>query len=149
MKEVTIYTDGACSGNPGPGGWGAVLIYNDEQNNKTMKISGGNPDTTNNRMELSAAICALKELSFQCRVLLHSDSAYLVNAFNKGWIKNWKRNSWKKKDKANVLNRDLWEELCLLDEKHSIEWIKVKGHAGDHYNEMCDELAKNALKTCV
>lgn len=147
MEEIIIYTDGACSGNPGPGGWGAVLIYDKGDKGKTLEISGYEADTTNNRMELGAAIEALRKLNSRCRVALHSDSAYLVNAFNQRWIENWKRNAWRKRDRTAVLNKDLWEELCRLSEKHSVQWVKVKGHANNPYNERCDELARNAIKT--
>ncbi len=148
MKKIIIYTDGACSGNPGPGGWGAVLLYkpSEETPEKKLEISGGDIATTNNRMELIAAIEALKRLTAKSKVLLHSDSAYLVNAFKQRWINNWEKNGWKKRDRTAVLNRDLWEQLSELNNTHSITWIKVKGHANDFYNERCDELARNAIK---
>jgi ribonuclease HI len=142
MKEVTIYTDGACSGNPGPGGWAAVLIYKEHE----KEISGGEEHTTNNRMEMMAAIEALKQLKIPCRVNLYSDSAYLVNAFHKKWLDKWQRNGWQTAGKKPVENRDLWEELLKLTKMHTVEWNKVAGHSGDHYNERCDELAKGRVK---
>jgi len=138
---VEIFTDGACSGNPGPGGWAAVLIYN----GKEKEISGSEPQTTNNRMEMQAAISALKTLKFPCRVKLSSDSAYLVNAFNNGWLQNWQRNGWKNSKKDPVENKDLWEELLALSRIHDVQWIKVKGHADNKYNNRCDELAVAAI----
>ncbi|MGI6679595.1 MAG: ribonuclease HI [Dehalobacterium sp.] len=141
MKEVTIYTDGACSNNPGPGGWGAVLMYGEHQ----KEIAGFDPGTTNQRMELTAAIEALKSLKEACRVKLYSDSAYLVNAFNQRWLDNWQRNGWKNSKKEPVENQDLWKELLKLAEKHQIIWIKVKGHADNIYNNRCDELARREV----
>jgi ribonuclease HI len=138
--EVTIYTDGACSGNPGPGGWAAVLRFGDSE----REISGGEAHTTNQRMELRAAIEGLKALTRPCRVHLHSDSAYLVNCFRQRWYENWIRNSWMTRAKTPVGNRDLWEELIRLNEIHDVEWIKVAGHAGDPLNERCDVLARQA-----
>jgi ribonuclease HI len=135
---IVIYTDGACSGNPGPGGWGAVLI----SGSKRKEIFGGEPETTNNRMEMLGAIRALEALRRPCRVRLHSDSAYLVNCFREKWWVRWERNGWKTSGKKPVENRDLWESLLALARIHSIEWIKVKGHAGDRWNERCDELAR-------
>jgi ribonuclease HI len=140
--EVTIYTDGACSGNPGPGGWGAVLISGDHQ----REISGGEPATTNQKMELRAAVEALKALRRPCRVRLHSDSAYLINCFQQRWYEKWRRNNWKTRDRKPVENRALWEELLRLREVHEIEWVKVAGHAGDPLNERCDELARRAAE---
>ena len=142
MKEVTIYTDGACSGNPGPGGWAAVLIYK----NQEKEISGGEDPTTNNRMELMAVIEGLKQLKEPCHVHLYSDSAYLVNAFQKKWVEKWQRNGWRTSGKDPVANRDLWEELIDMAKTHRVEWNKVAGHAGDHYNERCDELARGRVK---
>lgn len=136
--EVTIYTDGACSGNPGPGGWAAILRHGDTE----REISGGEPHTTNQRMELRAAVEALKALKQPCRVLLHSDSAYLINCFKQRWYENWEKNGWKNKDKKPVENRDLWEDLLRLNRLHEIEWLKVAGHSGDPSNERCDELAR-------
>lgn len=142
MKEVEIYTDGACSGNPGPGGWAAVLIYGD----KKREISGGERQTTNQRMEMKAAVEALKALKYPCRVNLYSDSAYLVNAFNKGWLEKWKGNNWKTVQKTPVENKDLWEKLLALTGKHTVKFIKVKGHADNFYNNRCDELARQEIK---
>lgn len=137
MKNVEIYTDGACSGNPGPGGWGAVLIYNGVE----KQLSGSEKETTNNRMELSAVITALKALKEPCKVTLTTDSKYVCDAINKGWLNSWQKNSWKKADKKPVLNIDLWQELLPLLDKHSVEFIWVKGHNGHKYNEICDKLA--------
>ena len=140
MKKVEIYTDGACTGNPGKGGYGAVLIYN-----KTEKqISKGFKNTTNNRMELLACIDALKMLKEPCEVSLYSDSKYLTDAINKGWLQGWIKNGWKKADKKKVLNVDLWMELTELIKKHTITFIWVKGHSGNKYNEICDRLAVDA-----
>lgn len=142
MEEVIIYTDGACSGNPGPGGWGSILMYKD----KIKEISGGMKDTTNNVMELTAVIEALKLLKFNCNVKLYSDSAYVVNAFNQKWIYGWMKNGWKNSNKEPVKNKELWEELYSLTKIHNVEFIKVKGHADNKYNNRCDELARNAIK---
>lgn len=140
MKQVTIYTDGACSGNPGPGGWCAILEY---QGREKM-ISGGEESTTNNRMELMAVIVALEALNRPCEVEVHSDSQYVVNAFNKHWIDGWKKRGWKTANKQPVKNRDLWERLLAARSKHKVEFIWVKGHAGHELNERCDELATTA-----
>ena len=140
MKTVTIYTDGACSGNPGPGGWCAILEY---QGREKM-ISGGEESTTNNRMELMAVIVALEALNRPCDVEVHSDSQYVVNAFNKHWIDGWKKRGWKTANKQPVKNRDLWERLLTAKSKHKVEFIWVKGHAGHELNERCDELATTA-----
>ena len=137
MKHVVIYTDGACSGNPGPGGWGAILIYGGTE----KEISGADPSTTNNRMEVTAAIEALKKLREPCRVEIFSDSSYLVNAFGKNWIGKWISKNWRIGKKDEVKNIDLWKELIPLAEKHSITWNLVKGHAGDDRNNRCDKLA--------
>ena len=142
MEEVTIYTDGACSGNPGPGGWGAMLMY---KGNK-KEISGGKENTTNNVMELTAVIEGLKLLKFPCKVKLYSDSAYLVNAFIQKWIYGWIKNGWKNSSKEPVKNKELWQELYELTKTHEVEFIKVKGHADNEYNNRCDELARNAIK---
>lgn len=139
MKKIEIYTDGACSGNPGKGGWGAVLVYG----NNEKELSGGNPDTTNNRMELTAVIEALKALKIPCEVTLTTDSKYVCDAINKGWVYSWQKNGWRKADKKPALNADLWQELLPLLEKHSIKFIWVKGHNGHPYNERCDKLAVN------
>lgn len=141
MEKVTIYTDGACSGNPGPGGWGAILMY---QGNK-KEISGGKRETTNNIMELTAALEALKQLKFPCEVELYSDSAYLVNAFNQKWIEGWKKKNWINSSKEPVKNKEIWQELDKLTHIHKVKFIKVKGHADNKYNNRCDELARNAI----
>lgn len=137
MKKITIYTDGSCSGNPGAGGWGAVLIYN----GKEKRISGGENPTTNNRMELTAPISALSALKEPCEVELYSDSAYLVNAFNNGWLNSWQTNGWRTADKKEVKNADLWQKLLKLCKLHKVEFIKVKGHSDNEYNNICDKLA--------
>ena len=137
MKEVTLYTDGACSGNPGPGGWGAILIYKDYK----KEMSGGDKETTNNKMELTAAIEGLKALKEPCRVKLYSDSKYLIDGITKDWARSWRAKGWKKSDGKPALNVDLWEQILELDEYHEIEYIWVKGHAGNPYNERCDRLA--------
>lgn len=137
MKKIEIYTDGACSGNPGKGGWGAVLVYKD----KEKEISGGEAQTTNNRMELTAVIEALSALKDPCEVTLTTDSKYVCDAINKGWVFSWKNNNWKKADKKPALNVDLWEKLLSLLEKHKVEFVWVKGHNGHKYNERCDALA--------
>ena len=142
MKQVTIYTDGACSGNPGPGGWGAVLMFNQFR----KEMSGFDPQTTNNRMELTAAIVALNALKEPCEVSLYSDSAYLVNAFQQKWLDNWQKRNWVKSDKKPVENQDLWKELLRLTGIHKVTWIKVKGHASNKENNRCDELATGAIK---
>ena len=136
-SQVNIYTDGACSGNPGPGGWGAVLLWHGEE----KRLQGGEEDTTNNRMELMAAIKALEALKRPCQVALYSDSAYLVNAFTQGWIDRWKVNGWRKADKKSVENQDLWQRLLVLSETHRIVWHKVKGHSDNAYNNICDAMA--------
>lgn len=137
MKRVEIYTDGACSGNPGPGGWGAILRYKGTE----KKISGGAAETTNNRMELSGVIEALKLLKEPCEVILTSDSKYVCDAITKGWAKKWKQNNWIKSDKKKALNSDLWETLLELLDKHHVSIHWVKGHAGHPENECCDQLA--------
>ena len=138
MKEIDIYTDGACSGNPGPGGWGVVLIY---QENK-KELSGYQPETTNNRMELFAAIQGLSALKESCAVNLYSDSSYLVNAFEKHWIEKWQRNGWKTSTKSPVENQDLWRLMAIVVKKHEVEFIKVPGHADCEENNRCDALAR-------
>ena len=137
MKQIEIYTDGACSGNPGPGGWGAVLVYN----GKEKELSGSEKETTNNRMELTAVIMALNALNQPCEVKLTTDSKYVCDAINKGWVYSWRKNGWKKSDKKPALNVDLWKELLSLLEKHEVEFIWVKGHNGHKYNEIFDALA--------
>lgn len=141
MKHVTIYTDGACSGNPGAGGWGALLFYG----SACKEISGAEENTTNNRMELTAAIEALSLLKEPCDIHLYSDSAYLVNAFQQGWIYGWKKKGWKK-GHADIPNKDLWLKLYALFQTHKIEFVKVKGHADNEYNNRCDKLATGAIK---
>lgn len=135
--EVIIYTDGACSGNPGPGGWGAILISKGME----KEISGGAPATTNNRMEMTAIIEAFRALKRPCRVRLHSDSALIINAFKQGWIRNWQQRGWRKADGKPVENLDLWQEMLRVIEPHEVEWIKVKGHSNDELNNRADRLA--------
>lgn len=137
MKKVDIYTDGACSGNPGKGGWGAVLVYK----NMEKELSGGSADTTNNRMELTAVIEALRQLKEPCTVSLTTDSKYVCDAVTKGWVYSWQKNGWKKADKKPALNVDLWEDLLPLLDKHDVTFNWVKGHNGHPYNERCDKLA--------
>ena len=137
MKQVSIYTDGACSGNPGPGGWGAVLLYGQHK----KEISGGEPSTTNNRMELTAVIAALSMLKEPCAVDLYSDSKYVIDALEKGWARGWKKRGWVKSDKKPALNPDLWEQLLALVDVHQLTYHWVKGHAENAYNNRCDELA--------
>lgn len=140
MKNITLYTDGACSGNPGKGGWGAILMYNDAK----KEISGGESQTTNNRMELTAVIKGLEALKEECNVDIYSDSAYVVNAFLQDWITNWQNNGWKSK-KGMVLNIDLWQRLIELTKKHNVTWHKVKGHADNEFNNRCDALARGEI----
>lgn len=137
MKEVIIHTDGACSGNPGPGGFGCVLRYNDNR----RELSGGFRKTTNNRMEIIAAVKGLQALKFPCKVKLYSDSKYLVNAIEKGWAKRWRANNWKRNKTENAKNPDLWEIILELCAVHQVEFIWVKGHASNKENNRCDELA--------
>ena len=137
MKTVTIYTDGACSGNPGPGGYGAILVYGGAE----KEFSGGEARTTNNRMELLGAITGLEALKEPCEVVLTSDSKYLVDAVNKNWAAGWRAKGWKKADGKPALNVDLWERLLALLDTHKVKFIWVKGHAGHPYNERCDRLA--------
>ena len=137
MKTVEIFTDGACSGNPGPGGWGAVLRFA----GKEKELSGGEKETTNNRMELTAVIKALSALKEPCKVMLTTDSKYVCDAINQRWVYGWKANGWRKADKKPALNVDLWEELLPLLETHEVEFLWVKGHAGHPENERCDALA--------
>ena len=140
MNELTIYTDGACSGNPGKGGWGAILIYN----KKERYISGSKQLTTNNQMELTATIEALKAISKPSNIALYTDSQYVKNGIT-SWIFNWKKNGWKTANKKPVANKDLWIELEKYVDFHSVSWFWVKGHSGDHYNEIADELAVKAM----
>lgn len=137
MKQIEIFTDGACQGNPGPGGWGAILRYNGYE----KEISGGEKHTTNNRMELTAVISALKLLKEPCTVKLYSDSQYVCNAVKKGWAEKWRSNGWMRNKKEPALNPELWEELLRLCEIHKVEFIWLKGHAGHPENERCDRLA--------
>ena len=137
MKHVDIYTDGACRGNPGKGGWGAVLVYKGVE----KELSGGEPMTTNNRMELSGVIAALSALREPCEITLTSDSKYVVDAVTKGWARSWKAKGWKKADNSPALNSDLWDKLLSLLDYHTVTFVWVKGHAGHPYNERCDVLA--------
>lgn len=137
MKFVEIFTDGACSGNPGPGGWGAILRYNGHE----KELSGGESNTTNNRMELTAVITALATLKEPCRVRLTTDSKYVADGINQGWAKSWQQNGWRKGDKKPALNPDLWQRLLELLNIHEVEIVWVKGHAGHPENERCDQLA--------
>ena len=137
LKKVDIFTDGACSGNPGPGGWGAILRYG----NHELELSGGEKSTTNNRMELTAVIEALKRLKEKCSVTIYTDSKYVADAFLQGWIWNWEKNGWKKSDKKPVLNPELWQTLLTEIRKHDYKIVWVKGHAGHPENERCDKLA--------
>ena len=141
MQKVIIYTDGACSGNPGPGGWAAVLIYGEHK----KEIYGGNRNTTNNIMELTAIVEGLKALKQECEVEVYSDSAYSVNSFNQGWIYNWIKKGWKTADGNDVKNKELWQELYSLTKKHKVTFIKVKGHSDVELNNRCDELARRAI----
>lgn len=137
MKKVEIFTDGACSGNPGPGGWGAVLRCGTAE----KELSGGEKSTTNNRMELTAVISALSALKQPCIVTLCSDSKYVIDAVTKGWAKSWQKNNWIKSDKKPALNADLWEQLLALLDQHDVSFVWIKGHAGHPENERCDQMA--------
>jgi len=141
MKKIVIYTDGACSGNPGPGGYAGILMYN----NIEKIVSGAEKETTNNRMELTAVIESLKALKEKCEVDLYTDSAYVCNAITQDWLTNWQLNNWKNASKKPVLNKELWEELIELLTKHKVNFYKVKGHADNKYNNKCDEIARNAI----
>ena len=143
MKSITIYTDGACLGNPGPGGYGVVLLYGDRR----KELSGGYRRTTNNRMELTAAIRGLAALKEPCQVQLVSDSAYLVNAIEKGWARRWQTNGWRRQDKKPAENRDLWEEILELCDKHQVRFEWIRGHTGHPENERCDRLAVRAAQS--
>ena len=145
MKKVTIYTDGACSGNPGPGGWGSVLIYGEAK----KEISGAKKETTNNETEITAVLEALKILKEPCEVDVYSDSAYVVNTFEKGWIDNWVKSGWKTASKDPVKNVELWKELLELMKKHNVTFHKVKGHSDNELNNRCDELATSAIKEVI
>jgi len=143
MKEINIYTDGACSGNPGPGGWGAVLLYQD----KIKEISGAERESTNQRMEVKAVIEALKALKVtNWKVTVHSDSAYFVNAVKQDWLTKWQNNGWRNSKKEDVANQDLWQELIRVMRLNQVRVEKIKGHSGDKWNERCDELARQAIK---
>lgn len=142
-KHVDIYTDGACKGNPGPGGYGIVLVYREIE----KKMSRGFRSTTNNRMELLAAITALEALNESCDVTLYSDSKYLIDGMTKGWAKSWKAKGWIKSDKKKALNTDLWDRMLTLDNTHDIKYVWVKGHNGHKYNEICDTLAVEAAES--
>ena len=137
MKHVDIYTDGACRGNPGKGGWGAILVYG----NTEKELSGGERETTNNRMELTAVISALSALKERCEVTLTSDSKYVIDAITKGWAVAWKAKGWRKADKSPALNVDLWDQLLALLDQHEVSFVWVRGHNGHPYNERCDALA--------
>lgn len=141
MKEVIIYTDGACSGNPGPGGYGAILMYG----NKKMELSGYSDDTTNNKMEVTAAIVALESLKEPCKVALYSDSSYLVESIEKKWLSNWKINGWKTANKKSVKNKEEWERLDKQLAIHQVKFIKVKGHSDNEFNNRCDALATGEI----
>ena len=143
MKKIEIFTDGACSGNPGPGGYGVILKYKDN----VKELCGGEPDTTNNRMELTAVITGLKALKEPCEVDLYSDSKYIIDAVTKGWAVKWKQNNWIKSDKKKALNSDLWEQLLELLKIHKVNFFWVKGHAGHAENERCDQLAVKGSKS--
>ena len=142
MKQIEIYTDGACSGNPGVGGWGAVLKYK----NHRKEISGSEKETTNNRMELTAFIKALETIKEPCTIKVFTDSKYVCDSIKNGWVKNWQKNGWVKSDRKPALNSDLWEKLLNLISDHSVEINWVKGHAGHPENELCDKLATDAIK---
>ena len=142
MKTVTLYTDGACSGNPGPGGWGAILEYAGTE----KELSGGEAETTNNRMELTAVIAGLSALKEPCIVELYSDSKYVIDGLSKGWAASWQKNGWKKADKKPALNPDLWEKLLELTTIHSLNYHWVKGHAENEKNNRCDKMAVEQSK---
>lgn len=142
MKKVDIYTDGACSGNPGIGGWAAILNYKGVE----KEFSGYDKNTTNNRMELFAIIQGLRKLKESCEVTVYSDSAYALNPFLENWIENWRFNNWRTASKDDVKNIDLWQSLLIEVDKHKMNYVKVKGHSDNEYNNRCDKLAKNAIK---
>lgn len=141
-EKIIIYTDGACSGNPGPGGWGAILMYKGAK----KEISGGKKDTTNNVMEITAVIEGLKQLKKQSEVQVYSDSSYVVNTFKQGWIYNWMKKGWRTASGEPVKNKELWQELYNLTKIHKVEFIKVKGHSDNEFNNRCDEMAREAIK---
>ena len=142
LKKIEMFTDGACSGNPGPGGYGVIIRYGDNE----KELKGGAKNTTNNRMELTAVIEGLKALNKPCEVILQTDSKYVVDSITKGWVYNWKKNNWIKSDKKKALNIDLWEELLMLLEIHKVEFNWIKGHNGHIENERCDRLAVSQIK---
>jgi len=144
MKKIQIYTDGACSGNPGVGGWAAILMYGDN----IKKINGYCKNTTNNRMEMFSIIKGLDALKEPCEVEVYSDSAYVVDAFNKNWIQKWQYQDWKKSDNKPVINVDLWKDLLIKMKNHRVTFVKVKGHSYNEFNNECDKLAKEAIKNC-
>lgn len=144
-KTVIVYTDGACSGNPGPGGWGVLLQWNKQE----KELSGGEPQTTNNRMEMRAVIEALKAVNQPCKIKIHSDSALIINTFKKGWIDTWIKKGWKKSNKKPVENQDLWKEMLRAMKPHDVEWIKVRGHADNERNNRVDRLAVEASKNVM
>ncbi|HQO08863.1 MAG TPA: ribonuclease HI [Clostridiales bacterium] len=141
MKQVTLYTDGACSGNPGPGGWGSIVMYKDN----LRKISGFKKDTTNNIMEMTAVLEGMKTLKEKCEVKIYTDSKYVVDSITK-WIENWQKNGWKTSSKKDVKNSELWKEILKLNSYHKTEWIWVKGHNGNEYNEECDRMAREEIE---
>lgn len=142
MKEIQIYTDGACSGNPGAGGWAAILLYQEHE----KAVSGGVPETTNNRMEIMAIIEALKQIKQPCSITVYSDSAYVCNAFLKHWVNNWQANGWKTASRKDVENIDLWKELLSVMRPHQVRFQKVPGHADNTYNNRCDKLARDEAR---
>ena len=146
MKRIEIYTDGACSGNPGPGGWGAILRFRQDGKVYEKELSGGEAQTTNNRMEMTALIRALEALHYPCSIDLYSDSQYVINGLEKGWAKGWKRRGWKKSDGSPALNPELWDRLLTLSEPHEIAFHWLKGHAGHSENERCDQMAVEQSK---
>lgn len=145
IKAIQVFSDGACSGNPGPGGWGAILRYK----NNEKEISGGQKNTTNNQMELMAVISALETLKEPCQVEIFTDSQYIANAFNKGWLAAWQKNGWRTSGKKPVKNKELWERLVIQAEKHELQWSWVRGHSGHPENERCDQLAVAAREKVV
>ncbi len=146
MKNVILYTDGACSGNPGPGGWGLILFYTDNSGTEhKLELNGGEKDTTNNRMELSAVIEGIKKLKSPCNITVYSDSQYVCNAFNKGWLYGWIKKNWVNSSKEPVKNIDLWKEYLTVSRQHEVKFINVKGHSDNVYNNRCDELARAAI----
>lgn len=141
MKKIEMYTDGSCIGNPGPGGWGVVLIYKDV----VKEFSGFVDNTTNNRMEITAVIEGLKKVKEPCEITIYTDSAYTMNTFDKGWLNDWILKGWKTANRKPVVNQDLWQELVTQMQPHKITWVKVKGHADNKYNNRCDEIARGEI----